>query len=96
MPDVERRRRCTRSWSASPVPGSGDVVTMQRNQNKGMAALPNVLRDQTVPNRLRGMGLATAPAVVQRGSGISLGLVTTLLGVAVAIAMALFLAGRGS
>jgi hypothetical protein len=65
-------------------------------RNQPGAALPNVLRDQTVPNRLRGMGLATAPAVVQRGSGISLGLVTVLLGVAVAVAMALLLAGRGS
>jgi hypothetical protein len=79
---------------ANPARESGDDMTMQRNQVG--AALPNVLRDQTVPNRLRGMGLATAPPVVQRGSGISMSLVTTLLGVAGAIALALFLAGRSS
>jgi hypothetical protein len=58
-------------------------MTMQKN--RPLVAIPNVLRNETVPNRLRGMGIATAPAVVRR-SGLPVGLAALVIGGVVAVA----------
>jgi hypothetical protein len=66
---------------------------MAMQKNRPLVAIPNVLRDQTVPNRLRGMGRATEPFVAQsRRSPV--GIVAMLIGIAVAVALVIF--GRGS
>jgi ABC-type enterobactin transport system permease subunit len=66
-------------------------MAMQKNQR--LVAIPNVLRDQTVPNRLRGMGRATEPFVTP-SRRLPVGLIAVLVGIAVAMALALF--GRAS
>jgi hypothetical protein len=66
-------------------------MTMQ--QNRPLVAIPNVLRDETVPNRLRGMGPASAPTVVRR-SGLPVALAALVIGGVVALV--LVLAGHAS
>ncbi len=59
---------------------------MQKNQR--LVAIPNVLRDQTIPNRLGGMGLAHAPAVAPaRRTGLPIALMAILIGAAIALAI---------
>lgn len=70
-------------------------MTMQKNQP--LHALPNVLREQTTPNTLRGM--RQEPASGRRptlGSFPALPIRTIAIAVGVAIALALVWLGRAS
>ncbi len=61
-------------------------MTMQ--QNRPLVAIPNVLRDETIPNRLAGMGMAHAPTVTTaRRSGLPIALMAILIGAAIALAV---------
>jgi hypothetical protein len=64
-------------------------MTMQKN--RPLIALPNVLRDQTVPNTLRGMRQESAPV---RRPFLSLGMIA--VAIAAAIAVLLIWIGRVS
>jgi hypothetical protein len=65
----------------------GGVDAMTSLQNQSLAALPNVLRDQTIPNTLGGVG-APRPAPRQRTVGVS----RAVLGVIAAVVIAALLA----
>ena len=70
-------------------------MTMQKNQQ--LRALPNVLREQTVPNTLRGM--RQEPASGRRASLPALPALpirTIAIAAGVAVALALVLLGRAS
>jgi len=76
-----------------PGPGGGDDMTMQKN--RPLVAIPNVLSNETIPNRLRGMGMAHAPsAAPARGTGLPVALLAVAIGVATAVI--LVLVGKGS
>ena len=64
-------------------------MTMQKNRQ--LIALPNVLREQTAPNTLRGMRQDPAPTSRQ-----ILSIPTIALVVGAAVALALILFGRQS
>jgi hypothetical protein len=61
-------------------------MTMQKN--RPLVAIPNVLSNETLPNRLRGMGMAHAPTVsTTRRTAPPVALVAALIGAAIAVAV---------